>query len=176
MKTSNIGLRKEPDLNDRVNFLGNPTRQVLAAQTILHRFGSERGRWWYGPKLLAEITEDFIHAAMDDERVRSPGLNLLNSARYDLAVSHEWNSFDWFCTLKIPAGVSIECWVGPTAPQPEWQAKPDGRILHGGLVQYLVYDLDGFSPSMFKREPVVTLWRRLSAKYAWSAPPWLRSR
>jgi len=38
-------------------------------------------------------------------------------------------------------GQSIEAWVGRTSPQPEWTTLPDGRILNGGWVQYLIYDL-----------------------------------
>jgi hypothetical protein len=128
----------------------------------LYRFGSEDGKWWYGHLLLDEMKSDFFEVTLSGSRVKDPAKVILANPRSGLAVSHEWNKFVWFSTMTLIAGDEVVCWVGSTAAQPEWQSKPDGRILHGGLNQYLIYDVGSFPFGRVTRKPVANLWSEFS--------------
>jgi hypothetical protein len=98
--------------------------------------------------------------------VRDPAGTILANPRGGLAISHEWNKLAWLCTMTLGKGDSVECWAEVTAPQSEWQSKPDGRILHGGLTQYLIYDVSMMPASLISKQSVASLWREFSRTVA----------
>jgi hypothetical protein len=68
--------------------------------------------------------------------------------------------------MILGKGDSVDCWAGATSPQSEWQSKPDGRILHGGLTQYLIYDVSMIPAGLISKQPVASLWREFSRTVA----------
>jgi hypothetical protein len=82
--------------------------------------------------------------------------------RHSLAVSREWNKFAWVSVLKLSAGEELDCFVGPTAEQPEWQNKQDGPALRGGMLQYVIYEI-GMVPSRnFSDMSLMSMWQEWS--------------
>lgn len=154
--------RKQPDAADIPTFAAFPAFQQLTGPLRIYRFGSETGKWWYEESLIEEMKSDFYEGTLGGGRMRNPADSILGNPRTGLAVSQEWNKFVWLCTMKLRPQDAVECWAGPTAPQPEWQNKPDGRILHGGLTQYLIYDVAMIPSQQITRTPVAALWREFS--------------
>ena len=162
MPSLNATGRSGPDPADVPTFMRRPTAQVASGPLTLYRFGSESGRWWYGQSLIDTLKADFVDQNYGGERPRSGFGDITLPMRDGLAVSHEWNAFTWLCTLTLQARQAIDCWVGETSPQPQWQSKPDGRILHGGLTQYLIYDVVKLPPGLVRKQPTSQLWREWS--------------
>jgi hypothetical protein len=164
MPLYNPGTKLDPA--DAPTFRQSPHSQPVKGPRTLYRFGSETGKWWYDKSLLDEMKEDFYEITLGEERVKNPAGVILGNPRGGLAVSQDWNKFVWLCTLTLSAADVVECWIGETAAQPEWQTKPDGRVLHGGLTQYLIYDATKIPPRLIAKQSVASLWRQLSQTIA----------
>lgn len=140
------------------NFDGPAKSELLTGPLDLYRFGLQPGLWWYDKSVLTEMREEYLDATLSD--ARSQAVDVMMFPRDGLAVSREWNKFGWVMTMKLQSGQSIEAWVGRTSPQPEWTTLPDGRILNGGLVQYLVYDLSKAPGWIFTKQTTVSLFQQ----------------
>jgi hypothetical protein len=160
--TLNSTGRKSPDSADISTFLASPTFTRIAGPVKLYRFGGRDGRWWYEKSLIDEMKNDFYELTLGGERQRNPSEVIRTNAREGLAVTREWNRFVWLCTMTLAAGDIVECWVGRTAPQLEFASKPDGRILQGGLTQYLIYDVAKLPRNIVTEQSISSLWMGFS--------------
>jgi len=166
MASLNSTGRTLPDAGDIPTFAKYPAFTQLTGPLTLYRFGTEHGRWWYGKSLIDEMKSDFYDVTLGATRVRDPAGTILANPRGVLAISNEWNNLAWLCTMTLGKGDSVDCWAEVTAPQPEWQSKPDGRILHGGLTQYLIYDVSMIPANLISKQSVASLWREFSRTVA----------
>lgn len=175
MAALNASGRTAPDPRDTVTFSGAPMPIGLSGPVSLYRLlgtwrdrttgkkarNNPMGTFWFGKTVIDILREDFRDAALSGERVRRPGESIMKGIREGLAVSYEWNTFDSVVEMVIPRGASIEAWSGVTEWQLEYQSKPSGRLLEGGLVQYLVYDVAKVS-NLLKQRPLTQIWAHFS--------------
>jgi hypothetical protein len=161
--------RSKIDPTHERNFEGRPKFEILKGPFELYRFGLQHGLWWYGESLLTEMREEYLETSLSD--ARSQAVDVMMFPRDGLAVSRQWNKLGWVMTMKLTHGQSIEAWVGRTSPQPEWTTLPDGRILNGGLVQYLVYDLSKAPLSIFSKQTTVSLFQKWGKMISGIHPP-----
>jgi hypothetical protein len=149
------------DPGDLHTFDSPPKQKLIQGPTRLYRFGKPRGKWWFDASLLQTMKEDFYDAVYGDApRQKDPDGTLF--ARHGLAVSREWNKFAWISVLTLKAGEDLDCFVGPTSPQPEWQNKKDGPMLGGGTLQYVVYEIHMVPSRNFSEMSTGALFRKWS--------------
>lgn len=153
--------RKAIDPGDLSTFDTPPKYTLVQGPTRLYRFGKPGGRWWFGAELFNTLREDFYDSVYGD-LPRAKNDDGTRYVRHALAVSREWNKFAWVSVLKLNAGDDLDCFVGPTAEQPEWQNKKDGPVLRGGMLQYVVYETSKIPSRNFSEMSVMELWRRWS--------------
>jgi hypothetical protein len=158
MPPLNASGRTKVELVHARNFDGPIKRMALKGPLELYRFGFQPGLWWYDDALLSEMREDYVDANLNG--LRSNAVDVMMVPRDGLAISREWNKLGWVTTMELNNGQSLEAWVGRTSPQPEWTSLPDGRILNGGLVQYLIYDVSKAPASIFRKQTTVSLFEK----------------
>jgi hypothetical protein len=139
--------RSKIDPTHERNFEGRPKFEILKGPFELYRFGLQPGLWWYGESLLTEMREEYLETSLSDARSQAVDV------------------------MMFPRDGLIEAWVGRTSPQPEWTTLPDGRILNGGLVQYLVYDLSKAPLSIFSKQTTVSLFQKWGKMISGIHPP-----
>ena len=175
MAALNATGRVAPEPRDLTTFSGAPLPLSLDGPASIFRLlgtwkdlttgqkarSNPFGAFWFSRSVIDVLREDFIDANYSGD-ARPPGQSLIRNVREGLAVSYEWNSFDTLIEMAIPAGASIEAWSGLTEWQLEYQSKPTGRLLSGGLVQYLVYDVARVPSAMLKQKPLGQLWAQFS--------------
>jgi hypothetical protein len=171
MAVLNATGRTAIDPGDLPTFASKPTAMLLNGPLKLYRFFGqvdkvrpgvklsalecgERGRWWYGAKLLQEMKEDYVDAVLSGASSRAVDVEM--TARDGLAVSREWSKLKWVTTITLASGDALEAWVGRTSPQLEWQKLPGGPMLGGGLTQYLIYDLLTAPSSIFSKQTSIS--------------------
>ncbi|MGO8793497.1 MAG: hypothetical protein ACLQLC_01635 [Candidatus Sulfotelmatobacter sp.] len=140
------------------NFDGPIKRDILNGPQQLYRFGLQPGLWWYDDTVLKEMREEYMEANLNG--LRSNAVDVMMFPRSGLAISRQWNKLGWVTTMELRHGQSLEAWVGRTSPQPEWTNLPDGRILNGGLVQYLIYDVNKAPGSIFSKQTTISLFEK----------------
>jgi hypothetical protein len=159
-KLNGVG-RTSIDPSDLATFDGPPKYTLIQGPARLYRFGKPRGKWWFGSSLLDVLKEDFCESVYGGgPRQKDEDGTLF--ARHALAVSREWNKFANISILTLGAGESLDCFVGPASPQPEWQNKKDGPVLSGGLLQYVIYEISMVPLRNFSEMTTVALWRKWS--------------
>ena len=161
MATLNGVGRTAIDPGDLHSFDGPPKYQLIRGPAQLYRFGRPRGKWWFDTSLMTMMREDFYESIYGDGP-RQKDEDGTRFPRYALAVSREWNKFHWMSALTLKAGEDIDCFIGPIAPQPEWDKKKDGPMLGGGLLQYVVYEMDKVPSGNLSEMSTMALWRKWS--------------
>jgi hypothetical protein len=161
MATLNGVGRKAIDPGDLNTFDTAPRYKLIQGPTRLYRFGKPMGKWWFDVSLIDELREDFYDAVYGDVP-REKDADGTRSARYGLAVSREWNKFARVATLTLKAGEDLDVFVGPTASQPEWQNLQDGPRLAGGMLQYVIYEINMVPASNFSEMLTSQLWKKWS--------------
>lgn len=149
------------DPGDLGTFHEPPRHRLIHGPARLYRFGKPRGKWWFDASLLDTLKEDFYESVYGDGP-RQKNDDGTRFARHALAVSREWNKFAWISTLTLKAGEDLDCFVGPTSRQPEWQNRKDGPMLGGGTPQYVIYEIGKVPASNFSEMSTVSLWRKWS--------------
>jgi hypothetical protein len=155
--------RTSIDPGDLNTFDIPPKQTVITGPTRLYRFGRPklRGKWWFDQSLFSTLKEDFYDSVYGDlpRQKDEDGTRYL---RYSLAVSREWNKFAWVWVLTLKAGEELDCFVGPTSPQPEWRNQPDSPLLAGGMPQYVIYEIDMVPQQNFSEISMMSLWQKWS--------------
>lgn len=149
------------DPGDLSTFDTVPRHRLIRGPARLYRFGKPRGKWWFDTSLLNTMREDFYESVYGDSP-RQKDEDGTRFARYTLAVSREWNKFAWMSVLTLKAGEELDCFVGPTSPQPEWQKRQDGPMLGGGMLQYVIYEIDLVPARSFTETSTMALWQKWS--------------
>jgi len=164
MATLNGVRRTAIDPADLSAFDGPPKFRLVQGPARLYRFckpNHPRGRWWFGSSLIDTLKEDFYDSVYGDGP-RQKDEDGTRFVRNELAVSREWNKFAWLSILTLSGGEALDCFVGPTSPQPEWQKKKDGPMLGGGHMQIVIYEI-GMVPSRnFSETSMMALWQKWS--------------
>ncbi len=175
MAALNASARTAPDSRDVTTFSGAPTRIHLDGPVSIFRLlgtwkdmktgkkarSNPLGTFWFSQSVIDVLREDFIDAAFSGD-ARVPAQSLIRNVREGLAVSYEWNTFDSLIEMAIPAGATVDAWSGVTEWQLEYQAKPTGRLLSGGLAQYLVYDAAKVPANLLRQKSLTQLWSQFS--------------
>lgn len=161
MATLNGVGRSAIDPGDLSTFDGPPRYELIRGPMRLYRFGKPRGKWWFDSSLLNTMKEDFYESVYGDGP-RQKDEDGTRFARHSLAVSREWNKFAWISVLTLAKGEDLDCFVGPTSPQPEWQKRKDGPMLGGGLSQYVIYEISMVPMRNFTEMSTMTLWQKWS--------------
>lgn len=175
MAALNATGRVAPDPRDVTTFSGAPSPvSVDGPASIFRLLGTWKdlttgrkarnnpyGAFWFSRSVIDVLREDFIDANYAGD-ARAPAQSLIRNVREGLAVSYEWNTFDTLIELTIPPGATIEAWSGLTEWQLEYQSRPTGRLLSGGLVQYLVYDVARVPADLLRQKSLGQLWAQFS--------------
>jgi hypothetical protein len=99
------------------------------------------------------MKEDYIDATLGNDR----DSDLAGYIGDGLAVSRNWNKFQRILTMELKEGEAVHAWTGLAHWQLEWETLPNGRILGGGLPQYLMYDLWKAPNRIFSAQSLVSL-------------------
>lgn len=117
---------------------------------------------WFSKSVVDQLRDDFIEYSLLDPRPTGPLQPFLASIRNDLAVSYEWNSFDSLVELTVPEHDWIRAWAGLTKWQLEFQRRPDGRLLDGSFIQYVIYDVRSIPAKLINKMPLQHFFRTWS--------------
>lgn len=129
------------------SFAGLPRLAVLTGpETLLRAVGqNESGKlanpyagYWVRDSILAPI---YRRLGQFDGWLQQQDLSAMAEWRYRAltAVCINWNNFSEFAELRLPAGETVPCLIGPVAPQPLHQsmdrALATTPVMRGGAEQ-----------------------------------------
>jgi hypothetical protein len=161
MATLNGVGRTAIEPGDLSTFDEPPKYTLIQGPARLYRFGRPTGKWWFDSSLMDIMKADFYESVYG-EGPWQKNEDATSFERSALAVSREWNKLARISILALNTGENIDCFVGPTSPQPEWRKKRGGPILTGGFTQYVIYEISIVPSRNFSETTTVGLWRKWS--------------
>ncbi len=180
MALLNAGQRRALNADELASFSGTPVTVTVAGPKVLYRLlgtwrdsrtgkkgrNNPMGVFWFERSVVDLLKEEFLdHMEFElaGQRPRPGTSHVTAMIRDGLAVSQEWNSFDSLIEMRLDKGDQVEAWSGVTEWQVAYQTKPDGRILAGGFVQYVVHGVHTIPQTVFRRRSLVQIFEGFSA-------------